>query len=161
MDQTEGLMSFMFSPDGTLITVGGANGNILLLDSTSLKTVFLLNDQSMWITSFAFSPDGRILASLSEDAALTLWDVKSGKSIFSFRTDRYNLGYSGEYEYAAFSSDGRKLYSNGFVYDLDVAHWQTAACSIVGRNLTRAEWTQYIGNVLPYQAVCPDLPIEP
>jgi WD40 repeat protein len=161
MDQTEGLMSFMFSPDGTLITVGGANGNILLLDSTSLKTVFLLNDQSMWITSFAFSPDGRILASISEDATLTLWDVKSGKSIFSFRTDRYNLGYSGEYEYAAFSSDGRKLYSNGFVYDLDVAHWQTAACSIVGRNLTRAEWTQYIGNVLPYQAVCPDLPIEP
>jgi hypothetical protein len=29
------------------------------------------------------------------------------------------------------------------------------------RNLTRAEWQQYIGDALPYQAVCPNLPIEP
>ena len=35
------------------------------------------------------------------------------------------------------------------------------ACSRVTRNLTREEWTQYVGDVLPYQAVCPNLPIEP
>ncbi len=34
------------------------------------------------------------------------------------------------------------------------------ACSRVTRNLTRAEWNQYIGDALPYQAVCPNLPIE-
>jgi len=34
------------------------------------------------------------------------------------------------------------------------------ACSRVTRNLTRAEWDQYIGDALPYQAVCPNLPIE-
>jgi hypothetical protein len=37
----------------------------------------------------------------------------------------------------------------------------TEACSRVTRNLTRAEWAQYIGDALPYQAVCPNLPIEP
>jgi hypothetical protein len=35
------------------------------------------------------------------------------------------------------------------------------ACQQAGRNLTRAEWDQYIGDSLPYQAVCPNLPIEP
>jgi len=28
------------------------------------------------------------------------------------------------------------------------------------RNLTRAEWKQYIGDALPYQAVCPNLSID-
>jgi hypothetical protein len=35
------------------------------------------------------------------------------------------------------------------------------ACSRLTRNLTRMEWHQYIGAALPYQAVCPDLPVEP
>ncbi|MBI1792682.1 MAG: hypothetical protein HYR70_00640 [Chloroflexi bacterium] len=35
------------------------------------------------------------------------------------------------------------------------------ACSRATRNLTRAEWEQYIGDALPFQAVCPNLPIEP
>lgn len=34
------------------------------------------------------------------------------------------------------------------------------SCSRITRNLTRAEWQQYIGDALPYQAVCPNLPIE-
>jgi hypothetical protein len=28
------------------------------------------------------------------------------------------------------------------------------------RNLTRAEWKQYIGDAMEYQAVCENLPIE-
>jgi len=31
---------------------------------------------------------------------------------------------------------------------------------VMTRNLTRLEWDQYIGDVLPYQAVCENLPIE-
>ncbi len=31
----------------------------------------------------------------------------------------------------------------------------------VTRNLTRAEWQQYTGDALLYQAVCPNFPIEP
>lgn len=35
------------------------------------------------------------------------------------------------------------------------------ACKHIPRNLTRAEWTQYIDDALPYQGVCTYLPIEP
>ncbi len=35
------------------------------------------------------------------------------------------------------------------------------ACSGMMRNLTLEEWQQYIGDALPYQAVCPNLPVEP
>ena len=31
------------------------------------------------------------------------------------------------------------------VWDLDPAHWVAAVCQSVGRNLTRAEWDEYVG----------------
>ena len=30
------------------------------------------------------------------------------------------------------------------ILDLDPAHWQTMACHLAGRNLTGAEWNQYL-----------------
>jgi WD40 repeat protein len=43
------------------------------------------------------------------------------------------------------------------VWDVDPAHWQRLACQIAARNLTRAEWTQYLPN-RPYQRTCPQDP---
>jgi hypothetical protein len=44
------------------------------------------------------------------------------------------------------------------ILDLDPAHWQTTACHLAGRNLTRAEWDQYLPG-RPYQTTCPQWPI--
>jgi hypothetical protein len=35
------------------------------------------------------------------------------------------------------------------------------ACSRLNRNLTRTEWEKYIGDALPYEAICQNLPVEP
>ena len=35
--------------------------------------------------------------------------------------------------------------------------WMTRACRIAGRNLSQAEWRQYMGD-RPYRKTCPDLP---
>lgn len=65
----------------------------------------------------------------------------------------------------AFSPDGKYVVSGG---DKTVRIWVwhpddliADVCSHVTCNLTRTEWTQYIGDMLPYQAVCPGLPTEP
>ena len=39
-------------------------------------------------------------------------------------------------------------------------HWVTAACRVAGRNITRAEWADKIGELAPYQATCPDFPLD-
>jgi WD40 repeat protein/DNA-binding SARP family transcriptional activator len=43
------------------------------------------------------------------------------------------------------------------VWDLDIHHWDDSACRIAGRNLTKAEWQQYLPDQ-PYQATCPQWP---
>jgi DNA-binding SARP family transcriptional activator/WD40 repeat protein len=49
--------------------------------------------------------------------------------------------------------------SNGtpMILDLDPAHWQTMACHLAGRNLTRAEWNEYLPG-RSYQTTCPQWP---
>ena len=46
------------------------------------------------------------------------------------------------------------------VWDLDPAHWASTACSVAGRNLTQAEWKQYLPG-RPYQLTCPQWPAGP
>ena len=44
------------------------------------------------------------------------------------------------------------------VWDLDPAHWVAAVCQSVGRNLTRAEWDEYVGDLAAYRSTCPEFP---
>jgi WD40 repeat protein len=46
------------------------------------------------------------------------------------------------------------------MYDLNPDHWQEYVCAQVGRNLTAAEWTEYLGADEPYRATCPQWPAD-
>jgi hypothetical protein len=39
-------------------------------------------------------------------------------------------------------------------WNLDQDTWAGLACDVAGRNLTRAEWAQYLPNAGPYRATC-------
>ena len=41
-------------------------------------------------------------------------------------------------------------------WDLNPDHWRTTACAVAGRNLTSAEWAQYLPSGEPYSATCPE-----
>jgi hypothetical protein len=55
--------------------------------------------------------------------------------------------------------DGRELaitQDGGIaVWDIDPAHLARAACRLAGRNLTRAEWTAYLGDMGDFRRTCP------
>ena len=105
----------------------------------------------------AYSADGSLLASTTVGTARTrLWDADTGASIgdelvagtvpYTERT------YSSEHFFAsrpAFSPDGTHLVTVGpagasAIWDLRPGSWAKAACSLVSRDLTSAEWTRYL-----------------
>ena len=117
---------------------------------TIIKLFFTQNDK--WLVS----TDGNLLY---------LWDIKSGLSIGELST-------GGEIQNIVFSPDGVTMAVTGCTepannnrcshgevtfWNLDPGAWKQKACDIAGRNLTQAEWAEYIPDK-PYKATCAQFP---
>jgi len=143
------------------------------------------------VESVAFSPDGKTLASGScskidsqkncLQGEIRLWDVRDATQPQALGASL--MGHTGGVSSVAFSPDGKTLASGSCgkrdssnsclqgeirLWDVDVQSWLKTACRIADRNLTRAEYAQYIkSDAAAYDAkyakdpTCPDLPVEP
>jgi WD40 repeat protein len=110
------------------------------------------------VSSVAFSSDSKYVISGSVDNTARVWEIATG-------TEVARMIHEGYVSSVAFSPDGQYAISGGVDNTVRVWIWHPEdliayVCSQMTRNLTRAEWNQYIGDASPYQAVCPNLPIE-
>jgi WD40 repeat protein len=119
-----------YSPDGSLLAVGGSDNQIRLLEAATGKEVRRLaghqprtfspprDPKSAFdllvdstgrgsVTTLAFSHDGKTLASGGWDDMVRLWDVQTGKEL------RKMLAHQAMVARVAFSPDDRTLASRG------------------------------------------------
>jgi WD40 repeat protein len=151
-----------FSPTGNLLASAGADGTVRLWNpATGQPDGDPLEGYTDVVNAVAFSSDGT-LATAGGDGAVLLWNTA---------THQLRLppleGHSGAVWTVAFNREGSLLVSSGTdqavqLWDLrwwdgPPSDWAAIGCSVVNRNLTAAEWKQFVVG-LPYQLTCAALP---
>lgn len=99
LPQQSGVARLAFSPDDSLLAVGGDKGTIRLWNPETGQWQRNLPGHTKEITSLEFSPDGNVLLSSSWDSNIRSVDVANGSTIFSVKTRYYPMS-------ARFSPDG-------------------------------------------------------
>ena len=146
-----------FSPDGSLLAAGGVGERqVTLWNVASRKLVGRLPHPN-FVGSVAFDPAGRTLATSAEDGKVRLWDLASQRQIGRPLPGAEN-GTGMNLNVSAFDPSGNHLadvYDNGvaFVWDMNPNRWKQQACAVVGRSLTREEWTELLPD-RRYQPAC-------
>lgn len=85
--------SLCFSPGGTVLASGAADGRIHLWDVRIPARPLLLSileGHQHEINSVTFAPDGRLLVSASSDYTVRVWCVDSGTELYQLPADKHN-----------------------------------------------------------------------
>ena len=151
-----------FSPDG-LLAVGRESGLFELWDPFSFEPTQSFIGLESGARNFAFSADGTLLAAgaselPSQTTDTSLWDIASGEQIggsFGVGDSRRMLSPDGSFLVVASLDEGVTL------WNLDPDFWQDQTCLAAGRNLTRAEWAEFLPPDAPYRATCARWPVDP
>ena len=166
-----------FSPGGKYVVSGGCDqlaiedtclrGSARVWDAETGKEIArMIHDDR--VNSVAFSPDGKYVVSVGCDeqkintacriSTARVWEAATG-------TEVARITHAKDVTSVAFSPDGKYIVSGSVDGEVTIREYRPEdliadACSRVTRNLTVAEWKQYVGDALPYQAICENLPID-
>jgi WD40 repeat protein len=150
------------SPDGTRLATADLEGWLRVLNTATGKPVLpAIRASATYLDSVAWSSNTSRLVTAGNDGTVRLYDARSGRQIgTSLPVPGADLSAGpGTFLYATFSPDGRTIVATDttgrvWLYPATAAGWETYACRLANRQLTRAEWSTFVPGH-PYQQVCP------
>jgi WD40 repeat protein len=158
------VVSVATSPNAQILASVGRDGTIIIWDlATGQPISSPLHGYPGTVWRVAFSPNGQTLASagctqvtvrgICEQGEIRVWDVATGRQLGQSFVGHKDVAWA-----IAFSPDGNRLASSSrdgtiIVWDLNQESWTKRACDIANRNLSEAEWRQYLGGEA-YRKTC-------
>jgi WD40 repeat protein len=143
--------SIVFSPDGKELFVQDFNGKVTGFDPHTGRSIATFPAPASGYSNLLFTADGKWLVG-SDTTAIYVWDGRTRQLVVSQLSPPSN-GATDALALAA--TDDRRLFvatqTSLVAIDMDPSTWESQACSMAGRTLTRAEWTQF----LPGRAYAP------
>ena len=121
------------SPDGRYVVTGGAPGQVRIWDTTTFREVgpTLPGPVDAGVARVRFTPDGSLVSVFTPlDGSLV-------------QTGGLDVASGGDLRHGPVA----------WVYPVGRAAWSAAACRVVGRPLTRAEWNTFLPQQ-PYAPAC-------
>ncbi len=155
---TNHVRSLVYSPDGQLLIAGLLDGTLRVLSGSGREVVATLRGPGSRVSDLAYSPNGRFLAAASNDGNVYLWNTSEWEAQPNVFSENNGFVLA-----VCFSENSSYFYSGSVDYPRLVGRPSEAAqmagdfCSLLGRNLTNAEWEQYFNGDVPYQETCPGL----
>ena len=159
------LVDLVVHPDERRLFVASESGLVWVVDLETRKIDGEPLDASgTQLQGVALSPDGSLVVATSRDGGIRLWESDSRRAIGPTLTGHalsarpIDFGPAGLYTSGleGFDDTGEAILST-VRWDLDPESLAVLACELGGRNLTSAEWTEYVPDV-PYRATCPQFP---
>ena len=106
---TDIVWSAVYSPDGTRIATGSADGTARIWDAVLGKELITLQASIQGgIEGVAFSPNGKLLATAGVDKIARIWDTSTGTELLTLK------GHTDFVTHVAFSPDGARLATASF-----------------------------------------------
>ena len=149
-----------FSPDGRLLASGGSFGLLYVFDTATWDPEWgpaAVHDTG--VLQVEWLDDGRTVVTSGVDGTVSLFDAERGLVRARPLTTSGQAG-QGYAHLVPGATDELVVLSGerpGWRYPLDPSVWLDEACSIVGRDLTAAEWERYLPE-RDRAPTCTDLP---
>jgi len=145
-----------YSPDQHYLAAGMLDGSVKVLSGDGKRIIANLFGPGARLSAIEFSPDGRFLVAASNDGNLYLWNAMKWNDPPVVFTENNGFVLS-----LCFNRNSSYFYSGSVDYPrmvgrpTDPDRMVSDFCSLLSRNLTLEEWTQYYGEDIPYQETCP------
>ena len=158
---TAPVTSVAFSPDGSTLASSSDDDTVMLWDArTGEQEGEPLRGHQGPVNDVAFSPRARTLASASDDQTAIIWDLRTrlGEPLAGHDNVVSSVAYSPDGRtLASADSSGTILLSPALPAVSNPAPIYERLCTVARRNLTRAEWRDFIPGQ-SYRKICPDYP---
>ncbi len=157
----QSIATISIHPSGWMVATGSRDRQIGLWNlRQSLASPTFLSGSKGRVSHIQFSTDGASLASVSSDKSLRVWNWEEpNQPPIQFPE------HKGTLEAVAISPDGRTIAVGGSSQSVtlwtgtgQLAH---TVCDTARENLSFSEWKQMVGENMPYERTCPNLPLHP
>jgi energy-coupling factor transporter ATP-binding protein EcfA2 len=166
-DLGQHLSAVTFAPEGRRLVIGDARGVIKIYDLLSNLVVRTLSGHTSGIEEVRFNHAGTFMASASKDKTVRLWNMNRLQEQPIVLSDHRDWVWS-----ATFSPDDEQLLASVHSatetvkgVEHTIRAWPTKIpvmanilCGNVKRNISKDEWEIFVGDDLPYESTCADLP---